>query len=45
VVDSQVNLIRAQTTLIHTKYNKLIELVNLYSQMGVIQEKLKPIID
>jgi outer membrane protein TolC len=45
VVTSQVNLIRAQSTLIHTKYNRSIELVNLYSRMGIIREKLKDIIN
>jgi outer membrane protein len=44
VVDSQVNLIRAQSTLISTKYNRQMELANLYAQIGIVEQKLKPIL-
>jgi len=45
VIDSQVNLIRAQSTTISTKYNKLIELVSLYARIGLVEEKLKSVMD
>ncbi len=41
VISSQVNLIRAQSTLITTKYNRFIELVNLYATSGILEDKLK----
>ena len=41
VIDSQVNLIRAQSTLITTKYNRLIVLVNLYATSGILEDKIK----
>lgn len=44
VIDSQASLTRAQSTLISTKYNRLIELVNLYASIGILEEKMKPIL-
>ena len=44
VVDSQANLTRAQSTLISSKYNRLIVLVNLYARIGILEEKMKPVL-
>jgi len=41
VIDAQVNLIRARTSLVQTKYDFYIALANLYSAMGVLESKLK----
>jgi outer membrane protein len=44
VIDARVALNRARAVLISTKYNKLIYLVELYSKIGNVEEKLESIL-
>lgn len=45
VIDARVNLRRARATLVSTKYNKLIALAQLYSKLGMLEEKIKPLLE
>jgi len=41
VIDARVGLTRARATLVSTKYNKLIALAQLYSKLGMLEEKIR----
>ncbi len=45
VIDAQVSLTRARATLITTKYNRLIVLVQLYNNAGILEDKLKSVME
>ncbi len=40
VIDARVGLTRARATLVSTKYDKLIALAQLYSKLGMLEEKI-----